>query len=167
MIKEIDVKTEQYTLSNYDPDWSRSFNDEMNRLQTILPKKLVGKIKHIGSTAINGIKAKPIIDILIGVSSQIDAREVIAPMLEKEGYEHVIHHELTEDEPLESSWFIKRNTRGDRTHHIWCAEQESAVWKRMLFVRYLNEYPEKAREYESLKLSLLQKYPGDRRRYLI
>lgn len=166
MAKEIDIKTEQYSLSDHNPNWSKSFDEEKKYLQAILPKNVIGKIEHIGSTAINGIKAKPIIDILMEVSSQADAREIIAPILEKEGYEHIIHNGIKEDEPPESSWFIKRDINGERTHHIWCAEKESAVRNRVLFARYLNEHPEKAKEYENLKLSLLQKYPGDRRKYL-
>lgn len=167
MTKGMDIKTEQYSLSDHNSDWSMSFNEEKKYLKSILPKEVVGKIEHIGSTAINGIMAKPIIDILMEVSSQIDAREIIAPILVNEGYEHLIHNGLTQDEPPESSWFIKRDIKGERTHHIWCAEKESAVWKRVLFVRYLNEYPEKAKEYENLKLRLLREYPGDRRKYLI
>lgn len=167
MSQNIDVKTEEYNLVDHDPNWAQSFVDEEQFLRSVLPSEVIGVITHIGSTAILGIKAKPIIDILMEVTSQREAREIIAQILESHGYQHIIHPALSADEPPESSWFIKRDEQGNRTHHVWCAESNTPVWGRLLFVQYLNEHPEIAREYEGLKLQLLADYPGDRRQYLV
>lgn len=90
MDKEIDVKTESYSLVDHNPTWKQQFQDEKRYLQSILPPSIIGRIAHIGSTAIIGIKAKPIIDMLMEVSSQEIARAKIAPILEKKGYQHIV-----------------------------------------------------------------------------
>lgn len=166
MTQSIDIKKEEYSLSHHNPNWAISFQDEKNHLQDILPHDIIWKIEHIWSTAIQNIKAKPIIDMLMEVKSQQEAQDIIAPLLEAQGYTHIIHTWLTADEPAQSSWFIKRNNAWERTHHIRCAEKDTSVWRRVLFVRHLNEHPAKAKEYEDLKVQLIQDYPWERRKYL-
>jgi GrpB-like predicted nucleotidyltransferase (UPF0157 family) len=167
MQNNIDIKTETITLVPHDSKWSEIFKHEKEFLLHTLPSDLIGKIEHIGSTAILNIKAKPIVDILVEVKSQEEAKNIIAPILVALGYEHVLHDGATEDEPVQSSWFIKRNSQGERVCHVWCAEPNTPVWRRVFFVKYLNTHPEIAKQYENLKMDLLIKYPNDRRQYLV
>ena len=161
-----DIKIEAFSLEPHNPAWAELFEAEKEFLIKVLPPELIGKIEHIGSTAVVGIKAKPIVDILMEVKSQDQAKDAIAPVLVSYGYEHIVHNGLTKDEPVESSWFIKRNDMGERIAHIWCAEPNTPIWRRVVFVQYLNKHPEVAKEYESLKVSLLTEFPNERRQYL-
>lgn len=72
-------------VQDYNPEWEREYLLEKNRLQHVL-KEVAIKIHHIGSTAIPGIKAKPIIDILIEVTS-IDELDELTKEMKELGYE--------------------------------------------------------------------------------
>ena len=60
---------EEISIVPYDPNWLSMFEDEAAFLRRELPKDLVKRIEHFGSTAIPGLSAKPIIDILVEVTS--------------------------------------------------------------------------------------------------
>ncbi|MBD2432195.1 MULTISPECIES: GrpB family protein [Fischerella] len=69
----------------YDPRWQIMFAEEATRIWQVLGSDLVVEIEHIGSTAITGLAAKPVIDIMVGVRSLEDAKQAI-PVLEALGY---------------------------------------------------------------------------------
>ena len=62
------------------------YADEVTRLRAVLPPDLICAVEHFGSTAIPGLTAKPIIDILVAVRSLHEAREVAVSPLEALGY---------------------------------------------------------------------------------
>ena len=126
-----------------------------------LPAPLIGRIELFGSTAVPGSAAKPIIGLLVEVSSSAEAGERIAPLLESEGYDYF---RRTDVEPA-YAWFIRRDGAGRRTHHVHMVEQDSGLWERLLFRDYLREFPDEARRYEELKLSLSGRHPNDRIAY--
>jgi GrpB-like predicted nucleotidyltransferase (UPF0157 family) len=66
---------DEIELVGYDPGWPAEFQAEEARIRAVLPAKLILGVEHFGSTAIPGLAAKPIIDILIAVSSLQEARE--------------------------------------------------------------------------------------------
>lgn len=66
---------EEVSIVSYDPQWPELFNDEASYLRRRLPASLVTRIEHFGSTAVPGLAAKPIVDILVGVKIIEDARE--------------------------------------------------------------------------------------------
>ena len=61
------VVQENVALVSYDPKWPRLFQEEKEHLLACLPRELIGQIEHFGSTAVPGLAAKPIIDILVEV----------------------------------------------------------------------------------------------------
>ena len=67
-------------LAEYDPKWSRLFEEERNALQRVLRPWLAGPIEHIGSTAAPGMSAKPIIDIMAAVGSLEESHDAIASL---------------------------------------------------------------------------------------
>ncbi len=71
---------EQVVVVSYDPDWPRQFEAERVLLERVLAPWLQGGIHHIGSTAIAGIAAKPIIDIMAGVRDLEEARAAFDPL---------------------------------------------------------------------------------------
>lgn len=81
------MSTEDIHIEPYDLEWPKKFADEVHALRRVLDKNQIVSVEHVGSTAIVGLSAKPIIDILIGVKSLLDAKKFI-PILEKLGYSY-------------------------------------------------------------------------------
>jgi GrpB-like predicted nucleotidyltransferase (UPF0157 family) len=109
--------------------------------------------------------AKPIIDMLVEVTSLEDTKLRIVPILRAQGYDYFWRPTWGDDVPPFYAWFIKRNADGDRTHHIHMVEKEFEHWDRILFRDYLIAHPNVAKEYEILKRGLADMYPDDRVAY--
>ena len=152
---------EEISIVPYNPVWPILFESEEVFLQSKLPGSLVSRIEHFGSTAIPGLAAKPVIDILVQVGSLEETKKLIVPLLESEGYDYF----WRTDTPSPYAWFIKRDSEGKRTHHIHMVEADSKLWDRLYFRDYLSEFPDEAKRYEELKLSLADEYPNDRIAY--
>lgn len=155
---------EKIEITDYDPDWPNMFKKEAIYLKKILPEKIVKRIEHFGSTAIPGISAKPVIDILVEVSSLSETKKSIVPILKSKGYDYFWRPTIG-DEPPFYAWFIKRNAKGKRTHHIHMVEKGSELWDRIFFRDYLRKFPKEAKKYDLLKRSLSKKFKNDRIAY--
>jgi GrpB-like predicted nucleotidyltransferase (UPF0157 family) len=159
------VLKEEVSIVRYDPAWPRMFEEEKNHLLDCLPQRLIRRIEHFGSTAIPGLAAKPIVDMLVEVDSLEETKARIAPVLEAQGYDYFWRATHGEDGPPFYPWFIKRNSAGVRTHHIHMVESDFEHWDRLLFRDYLIADPATAKEYETLKYALARDYPNDRVAY--
>jgi GrpB-like predicted nucleotidyltransferase (UPF0157 family) len=159
------VLREEVSIVPYDPAWPRMFEEEKRHLLGCLPQDLIRRIEHFGSTAIPGLSAKPIVDMLVEVTLLEETKTRIAPVLEGQGYDYFWRATHGEDGPPFYAWFIKRNSAGIRTHHVHMIESDFEHWDRLLFRDYLIAHPETAREYEALKLRLADNYPNDRIAY--
>jgi len=159
------VLQDEVSIVAYDPAWPRMFEEEKQHLLACLPRELIRRIEHFGSTAVPGLSAKPIVDMLVEVSSLEETKARIAPLLESDGYDYFWRPSHGDDVPPFYAWFIKRNAAGIRTHHIHMIEKDFEHWDRLLFRDYLIENPETAREYEALKMALARDYPNDREAY--
>jgi GrpB-like predicted nucleotidyltransferase (UPF0157 family) len=159
------VLEEDVSVVPYDPTWPRLFEEEKRHLLDCLPQDLIRRVEHFGSTAIPGLQAKPIVDVLVEVTSLDETRARIAPVLEAQGYDYFWRATHGEDGPPFYAWFIKRNSAGIRTHHIHMVERDFEHWDRLLFRDYLIAHPETAKEYEALKLTLARDYLNDRVAY--
>ncbi len=161
------VVQEPVTVVPHDPQWSASFAREKEHLLSCLPEDLVRRIEHFGSTAVPGLWAKPVIDMLVEVASLRETRKRIVPILESQGYEYFWRPTSGDDVPPFYAWFIKRDpVSGERTHHIHMVEREFVDhWDRLLFRDYLIAHPDVAGRYQELKLELAGRYPRDRVRY--
>ena len=152
---------EEILIAPYDPSWPQLFEIEAALLKRILPKSIVIRIEHFGSTAVQGLAAKPIIDMLVEVSSLADTQAQIVPILEAAGYDYFWRTDVSPS----YAWFIKRDSQGKRTHHIHMVEADSKLWERLYFRDYLREFPEEAKDYARLKQSLAEKFSHDRIAY--
>jgi GrpB-like predicted nucleotidyltransferase (UPF0157 family) len=161
------VVREDVALVPYDPRWPQLFREEKEHLLSCLPRCLLGRIEHFGSTAVPGLTAKPIVDLLVEVTDLQAARTQIAPILEAQGYDYFWRPTHGDDGPPCYAWFIKRAPgTGVRTHHLHMVEKHFVEhWDRLLFRDYLIEHPEMAREYERLKMHLSSAFPKDRVAY--
>jgi GrpB-like predicted nucleotidyltransferase (UPF0157 family) len=142
-------------LAPYSKKWPREFEREKKRLQKALGKWAIA-IEHVGSTAIPGMAAKPIIDIMLGVHTLLEADLHCVSKIQQLGYEYF---PLLEKETPGRRFFQNVDSQGLRTHHIHLVEINSPWWKRhLLFRDYLRTHPAVAQEYEGLKRSLAQKF---------
>ena len=159
------VLQDEVSIVPYDPAWPLMFEEEKKHLLDCLPSGLVRRIEHFGSTAIPGLAAKPIVDMLVEVTSLEETKLRIVPVLEGQGYDYFWRGTHGEDGPPFYAWFIKRNSEGIRTHHVHMIESHFEHWDRLLFRDYLIEHPETAKEYEALKSRLAHNHPNDRIAY--
>ena len=159
------VLQEDVSVVPYDPAWPQMFEEERRHLLDCFPQDMMRRIVHFGSTAIPGLAAKPIVDVLVEVDSLEETKARIAPVLEAQGYDYFWRATHGEDGPPFYAWFIKRNSAGVRTHHIHMVENDFEHWDRLLFRDYLIDHPKTAKEYEALKLALARDYPNDRVAY--
>jgi GrpB-like predicted nucleotidyltransferase (UPF0157 family) len=147
--------TKQIYLAPYSKEWPNEFEKE----KALLLREIgtwVQDIQHIGSTAIPGLAAKPVIDIMIGVRSLQEADQYCISRIEKLGYTYIQKYEA---EVPQRRYFQKTTSDGARTHQIHLVEIGSDWWERhLLFRDYLRSHPEAAREYEELKKSLAKKH---------
>ncbi len=158
---------EEIAIVPYNPEWRNWFENEAKFLRRVLPKSLIIRIEHFGSTAIPGLAAKPIIDMLIEVNSLDETKKHIVSILKSKDYDYFWRPPFNDDAPPEKwyAWFIKRDSKGRRTHHLHMVEADSKLWDRLYFRDYLREFPDATKLYQELKLSLAEKYPNDRIAY--
>ncbi|KKB08058.1 GrpB family protein [Devosia chinhatensis] len=145
-------------LADYDPAWARRFTIEQDRLRAVLePEPLT--IAHIGSTAIIGLAAKPVIDILIHVADRAQALASI-PAVEALGYANVPNYVDPHRVVL-----IKRRADGERTHHVHVHSDADEVRRHLMFRDRLRTDPVALADYAALKRDLAQRFPADRAAY--
>ncbi len=141
-----------FTVRAYQRDWPAHFEQEANLLKEALGEKAL-QIEHIGSTAIPGIHAKSIIDIMVAVASLMQAKELI-PVLEALGY---VYRPI--DTVPERLYFRKGDQLKYRTHHLNLVTPASGFWKNQLAFRdYLRTHAQMATEYVELKKQIAADY---------
>lgn len=156
------VLKEEVGVVPYNPRWPEIFEQERVHLLSCIPTDLIGRIEHFGSTAVPGLSAKPIVDILVEVTSLEETKKRIVPILEEQGYEYFWRPSWGDDTPPFYAWFIKRDKNGNRTHHIHMVEKDFVHWERLFFRDYLIEHPDTAREYGELKEKLSKAHHNNR-----
>ena len=161
------VSAERIQIVDYDERWPALFESEKRHLEACLPGDVVLRIEHFGSTAVPGLAAKPIVDMLVEVSDFQAMRERVVPVLEAQGYEYFWRPTLGDDTPPYYGWFIKRDpVSGERTHHIHMVEADLAEhWDRLRFRDHLIAHPEDAERYATLKRAASAEHPDDRAAY--
>lgn len=145
----------EIVVCDYDPSWPLRYAEEVARLSPGL-KRLRPQFHHIGSTAVPGLAAKPLIDIMMSVNHLQDAA-VYAPLLEPLNYQQFA---VDDGDRL---LFVKGSPR---THHIHITAADGwHYWRFLLFRDYLRSNPEAARSYEALKRSSAALHAHDREQY--
>jgi GrpB-like predicted nucleotidyltransferase (UPF0157 family) len=152
---------DEIVIVEYDPHWSNIFAQEAAQIAEILNKDLIVGIEHIGSTAVPGLAAKPIVDLLVIVYSLVEAKRVAVSPLEKLGYAYWL------DNPDSQRMFFVKGLppNSPRTHHIHMVESGSVLQERLLFRDYLRAHPDEAVRYAQLKRHLAQQFSNDREAY--
>jgi GrpB-like predicted nucleotidyltransferase (UPF0157 family) len=150
------MATEPIAIVRYDSKWPRRFEVERVLLERVLAPWLEGGIHHVGSTAIPGIGAKPVIDMMAGVRDLEEARAAFAPLREQ-GYLHEPHR------PGIAHHFAKPSLASrERTHNLHLTEQASDLWReRLAFRDALRGDSKLLAEYEALKMRAAEEHGAD------
>lgn len=142
----------------YDSAWPLRFQEEAAVLRHALAAWLVGPIEHIGSTAVPGLAAKNVIDIMAGVRTLDSSRPACAAASQL-GYCYAPYQVELEH------WFCKPSPTF-RTHHLHLVPMGSPQWIRPIAFRdYLRTHPSIRDEYEALKRQLAAQHRFDREAY--
>jgi GrpB-like predicted nucleotidyltransferase (UPF0157 family) len=145
-------------LVPYDDRWPALFESEAALLHTGMEGQ-IARIAHIGSTAIRGMDAKPIIDLMVEVPS-LRAPSLLYWSLSRFGYALV-----PEDEVADRLFFVKL-MQGHPTHHLSACEAQSNFWYSHLSFRdRLRADTSLAMEYAALKWQLCREHGSDRAAY--
>lgn len=145
-------------LIEHDDRWKDSFNEIEKTLTGLLADRSVVRISHIGSTAVQRIRAKNIIDVMVEISQSVDMKDM-ARTLEQNGF--IIMSSKANRISLNKGY--TRNGFADKVYHIhlrYAGDNDE-----LYFRDYLNEHPIVAKEYETLKLRLWKQYEHNRDAY--
>ena len=157
-MKAIGLQNKKVKLSSYNPVWVRLYKKEEKILLPLV--KMYGlEIQHIGSTSIPGAKAKPIIDIAIGVKNLKDAGKFIKPL-------EILGYEYKHDAGISGRHFFARIKGEETTHHLHIVKINGKLWNNQIIFRdYLKKHKRVVKEYNDLKEMLAHKYENDRKQY--
>ena len=148
----------QVAIVDYDHAWPERFRAERDMLTEALQQWLVGPPEHIGSTAVPGLAAKPIIDIMAPVQSLAASEGAIARAVQS-GYVHYPY------KPDAMHWFCKPSP-SVRTHHLHLVPADSRLWReRLAFRDALRSSAVLRAEYQELKQRLARLHRCDREAY--
>jgi GrpB-like predicted nucleotidyltransferase (UPF0157 family) len=144
-----------YTIEPYNPEWVTRFNEIKAVVANVFKDKVIA-IEHIGSTSIPGMKAKPVIDLLLIVQKMepfAGEREEMA----KFGYESDTDYIIPG-----SMIFVKTDADTRKTVNIHVCVEDSYKATQFLIMRdYLRAHPQQAKSYSELKETLNTKFPDD------
>lgn len=149
----------EHHIEPYDPVWVATAAELIRRVQGILGP-LGRKVDHIGSTAVPGLGARPILDIQVSVPD-IGAHASFDPLLQQAGYVHFKPPEWVLDDYL-----VYVPADGSNTEHIELCQVDSYHERRHLAVRdYLRQHSDEVRDYEQVKRVSAENAGGDRLAY--
>jgi len=155
--------TKHVIVQDYDPKWTKVFED----LKTVFKKHLgnsVLDIQHVGSTAVPGLAAKPVIDLDFIVENENKLQEVIHKMKQ-------LDYEYVGDYGIKGREVFKRNSEqspNDGSGRVWmkhhayaCIQGAVSLQNHLKFRDFLRSHPELAAEYGALKKQLAKEHPFD------
>jgi GrpB-like predicted nucleotidyltransferase (UPF0157 family) len=146
-------------IVDYDPTWVESFAVQQAKLTALLSPWLAGAVEHIGSTAVPGLRAKPVVDVLAPVRSLVDAHHAL-PLLERDGWLHWAQ----DPNRRYRMWFLRPHPE-TRTHHLHVIEDQGRISSLLAFRDALRSDAQLREAYESLKARLAQEHRTDREAY--
>lgn len=139
-------------IEKYTALWKIAYENEYRVLIKSIKESTI-KIEHIGSTSVEGLDAKPIIDIMIGLENFDTASNHITS-LENLGYEYISEHE----ERMPYRKFFIKESNGERTHHVYLVGFETDFWNDHLnFRNHLRANEKDRQEYLKFKIALAKK----------
>lgn len=153
------MRTKHVVVLPYDEKWKQDFIDIRSELEEALGEAAIS-IEHVGSTSVEGLAAKPIIDIDVVVKNGDVKRAIFE--LESIGY---IHEGNLGIEGREA--FAYDGKEHLQTHHLYVCPEDSAELKRHIAFRdYLRRHKDVMEKYANIKLEAAKLYPNDIEKYI-
>ncbi len=146
------------SLTDHKNVWKENYEEMERKILIELSKSNIVRISHIGSTAINDIKAKDIVDILLEVSKSKKLSD-IAEIIEKMGFIKM----SSSEKRYSFNLGYTENGFADKVYHLHLRYEGDN--DELYFRDYLNDNPKCAKEYEKLKLELWKKFEFNRDGY--
>ncbi|KIL43265.1 GrpB family protein [Jeotgalibacillus campisalis] len=149
---KLGLKRDEVKVVEYTPEW----NDEFGRVKNDILQNVnmdKSRIEHIGSTAIKGMSAKPILDLIVGVDDIENVEDAVFDGLKKAGFLR-----LKVDRPKEIvlAKFTDK-TYEEKTHFIHLVDFQQELWNNLIFFRdYLNSNEQARKEYAEIKCAYLE-----------
>ena len=157
---ELGLKRGFVKLSDHQICWKQEAEKTIKQLKDILGNIIID-IQHIGSTSIKDIKAKPIIDIAIGIKN-FDNIDYVIQVFDQNG----IIYRPNENKPEFKVFVMGNMIEQIRTHHIHVVIHGSNEWNNYINFRdYLNKHHLEAKKYEELKIKLMEENKDNRANY--
>ncbi len=149
------------SVVEHDPHWRTLFEQERDLLGSTLAPWLAGPIEHVGSTAVPGLCAKPVIDIMVPVRNLETSKPATDLLEQRHGY----HYWPYKTEVMH--WLCKPSEHV-RTHHLHIVPIDSPLWReRLMFRDALREDSDMRDRYSELKRRLAQAHSSDREAYTV
>lgn len=148
-------------IVNYNEKWPQDFLKIKNELMKVL--KVQCEVQHVGSTSIPGMKAKPIIDIDVGLNNWADF-EAVKKALAEIGYEHEGDKGITGREAFCRNGKVQNKILDGIDHHLYVCSVDNEEYKRhILFRDYLRNHTEARDRYNQIKEEILSKVGTENR----
>lgn len=153
------MRTKRVVVEKWNPQWKY----EYEKIVASLGKDIIYnsiKIEHVGSTSVEGLSAKPVIDLDIVIEK--DKFAIIKELLNKKGYEH------EGDLGIEGREAFSYSRKEElMTHHLYvCPQDSKELFKHITFRNFLKNNPDLASEYSKVKEQAAVLYPDDIDKYM-
>ncbi len=150
--KEFKPEQREVILVSHKPEWLDLARQEAERIKKALSVEVIA-VHHVGSTAIPGIKAKPILDFVL-VVKDLDSLDRKTHEMESMGYT------ARGEQGIPGRRFFSKDTDGKRSHHVHAFQKNnSEIERHLVFRDYLLTHRQDAKEYENLKEELAARFP--------
>ena len=154
------MRTTKVVVLPYDENWKLAFKEIKNELEQALGDCIIA-IEHVGSTSVEGLSAKPCIDIDI-IIRDYSIFDVVVEKLAAIGYMHEGDLGIKEREA-----FAYSNKPHLQTHHLYvCPQQSAELHRHLTFRDFLRSHPEAAAKYGAVKEAAAQLFPNDINGYI-
>lgn len=150
------MSSDLVTVVEYDPRWPERYEREEERLLDAIGE-CVERIEHVGSTAVPGLAAKPIVDITATLADWDEADDCVGPV------ENLRYDYFPESAERDSEWrYFERRPEDGQAFNLHLRPSGIDHLERNLRLRdYLREHPGAAREYEEIKREAAVEHPDD------
>ena len=154
------MRTKKVVVVSYDKSWKTAFEEIKQELESVIGDLIVG-IEHVGSTSVEGMSAKPCIDIDV-VIADYTFFDAVVSRLETIGYIHEGDLGIKDREAFRYS-----NKPHLQTHHLYvCPQYSTELHRHMTFRDFLRRRPEAAKKYSEVKETAARLFPDDIDRYM-
>lgn len=152
-------------IHHYDPVWPERYVRERARLTALLGARL-SAIAHVGSTAVPGLAARPVIDVAVGVADLAADGPPCAAALAEAGWERALDEAIPLGDEGEVGWTFRLPGSADDACRLYLVEADGPAWADLLLFRdYLRAHPRAGLAYQQLKHVLVAR-SADRRAYM-